>query len=111
MRRSHLLAVSVSALAALVLAAAMGDALARSRNPLIRSLDANQAREEVLAGRQRPLNELLPIIRGQLGGEHLQVQGLEIRGDRRVYLLRWKAPGRLMDIEVDAETGQVLHQE
>lgn len=74
-------------------------------------LTPNEARERAQAGRQRSLSELLPEVRAQVDGDLLRVIGLEDRGGRMVYLLRWKSAGRLLDLEVDAETGRVLRAE
>lgn len=86
-------------------------AAAAQRPDVFHRLSPNEAREGAQAGRHRSLSELLPTIRAQVEGDLLRVIGLEDRGGRTVYLLRWKTAGRLLDLEVDAETGQVLRVE
>lgn len=72
-------------------------------------LTADDARDAVRGGRQRPLGELLPRVRAQVPGDLVTVVRLEDRGERMVYVLRWKTDdGRLLDLEVDAATGAVL---
>jgi uncharacterized membrane protein YkoI len=72
-------------------------------------LDGSQARDAVQAGKMRRLDELLPAIRDQLGGDLVKSEGVGERNGRPVYLLRWRTgDGRLVFIEVDGETGRVL---
>lgn len=70
----------------------------------------DEAREAVREGRHRPLRDVLRGVRNQIDGEMVDVQGLEERGGgRAVYRIRWRTPdGRLLDLRVDAETGQVM---
>ncbi|MBU6372791.1 MAG: hypothetical protein KJS97_08690 [Alphaproteobacteria bacterium] len=72
-------------------------------------LTADDARDAVRAGRKKPLEALLPSIRSQLGGALMKVEGAGERDGHPIYILRWKTDdGRLIFIEVDAETGAIL---
>jgi uncharacterized membrane protein YkoI len=72
-------------------------------------LDGAKARDAWQAGKMRRLDELLPVIREQLGGDLVKSEGVGERDGRPVYLLRWRTgDGRLVFIEVDGETGRVL---
>jgi uncharacterized membrane protein YkoI len=72
-------------------------------------LDGERARDAWQAGKMRRLDELLPVIREQLGGDLVKSEGVGERDGRPVYLLRWRTgDGRLVFIEVDGETGRVL---
>ncbi|NDC59932.1 MAG: hypothetical protein EBZ50_14140 [Alphaproteobacteria bacterium] len=72
-------------------------------------LSADDARDAVRAGRKRPLEALLPGIRAEIGGGLVKVEGAGERDGQPVYILRWKTgDGRLIFIEVDAETGAIL---
>lgn len=99
---------------ALLLALALFGAVApaASAQPVfdLRSrLTADDARDAVRAGRKKPLEALLPAIRAEFGGALLKVEGAGERDGRPIYILRWKTgDGRLIFIEVDAETGAIL---
>jgi len=72
-------------------------------------LDADQARDAVRAGKKKPLEALLPAIRSQMGGALVKVEGAGERDGRPIYILRWKTDdGRLLFLEVDAESGAIL---
>jgi uncharacterized membrane protein YkoI len=72
-------------------------------------LNADEARDQVRAGRKKPLEALLPAIRAQVGGALVKVEGAGERDGRTVYVLRWKTDdGRLLFLEVDSETGAIL---
>jgi uncharacterized membrane protein YkoI len=78
------------------------------RPDLTQRLSNDAARDAVRAGRQRSLDEILPLVRAQLGGGLVKAEGVAERNGRTVYLLRWKTDdGRLIFIEVDAETGAI----
>jgi uncharacterized membrane protein YkoI len=69
--------------------------------------EAPRDREE--AAPSRPVHELLPIVRRQLGGAFIGMIGEESRGGRVVYILRWRFEDeRVADVRVDGWTGQVL---
>jgi uncharacterized membrane protein YkoI len=71
-------------------------------------LTADDARDNVREGRIKPLEEIVDIVRGQMGGQ-LRKAELADRGGRKVYVLRWQTDdGRLLFLEVDAQTGQIL---
>lgn len=78
------------------------------RGEIVQRLSPDQAREGAQQGRQLPLESLLPRIRAQVGDGQVLSTALEDRGGQRVYVLRWRSSGRLMDLEVDAGNGQVL---
>ncbi len=68
----------------------------------------DEAREAVRRGRHVPLGRVLEQIRRRTPGRQLDV-GLEERGGRSVYRVRWAAnDGRRIDYIVDAETGAVI---
>ena len=68
----------------------------------------DEAREAVRRGRHVPLGRVLEQLRRRTPGRQLDV-GLEQRGDRAVYRVRWAAAdGRRIDYIVDAESGAVL---
>jgi uncharacterized membrane protein YkoI len=68
----------------------------------------DEAREAVRRGRHQPLGRVIEQLRRRTPGRQLDV-GLEERGGRAVYRVRWAAvDGRRIDYIVDAETGAVL---
>jgi uncharacterized membrane protein YkoI len=80
---------------------------AHAQNPF--RLSPDDARQAVTGGKQLALRDIVRSVRAQLPGELVDVLGLESRGQRMVYRLRWKtADGRILDLDVDAETGAVL---
>ena len=98
-----------SLLIALALAAAGSPAGAQGMRDFQTRLTADDARDAVRAGRKKPLEVLLPTIRAQIGGSLIKVEEAGARGGRPIYVLRWKTDdGRLVFLEVDAETGAIL---
>ena len=68
----------------------------------------DEARDAVRRGRHIPLGRVLEQLRRRTPGRQLDV-GLEDRGGRTVYRVRWAASdGRRIDYIVDAESGAVL---
>ncbi len=81
------------------------------RNPPLGSnWSPDAAREAVREGRHRPLREVVRGLRRQMPGDIVDVIGLEERREGgAIYRIRWRTPeGRIMDLNVDAETGAVL---
>lgn len=57
----------------------------------------------------RPLHELLPAVRRELGGDFVGMVRLEEGGSRPAYVIRWRFDdGRIGDVRVDAQSGAVL---
>jgi uncharacterized membrane protein YkoI len=57
----------------------------------------------------RPLHELLPAVRRELGGDFIGMVRLEEGGSRPAYVIRWRFDdGRIGDVRVDAQSGWVL---
>jgi len=68
----------------------------------------DEARDAVRRGRHVPLGRVLEQLRRRAPGRQLDV-GLEAQGGRSVYRVRWAAAdGRRIDYIVDAESGAVL---
>lgn len=66
------------------------------------------AREGVRGGRLVPLEQVIRNIARSTPGQLLDA-GLESRGDRPIYRVRWQTPdGRRIDYIVDARTGQII---
>jgi uncharacterized membrane protein YkoI len=71
----------------------------------------NEARDAVRRGRHVPLGQVLQTLRRRTPGRQLDA-GLEQRGGRTVYRVRWAADdGRRIDYLVDAETGAIVRAE
>ena len=71
----------------------------------------NEARDAVRRGRHVSLGQVLQTLRRRTPGRQLDA-GLEQRGGRTVYRVRWAADdGRRIDYLVDAETGAVVRAE
>ncbi|WP_291612700.1 PepSY domain-containing protein [Bradyrhizobium sp.] len=69
--------------------------------------DHNLARQAVERGEIKPLAEILRIVRGKLPGEVTSVK-LEREHGRLSYELRVVgAQGRLLEVHVDAATGEI----
>lgn len=67
-----------------------------------------EAREGVRGGRLVPLEQVIRNIARSTPGRLLDA-GLEDRGDRPVYRVRWQTnDGRRVDYIVDAQTGQII---
>lgn len=87
-------------LAAIVLAAADMPTLARDR-------DHDEARHAVETGEVRKLSEILDIVRDKLPG---QIIGVRIEHQREAWTYEFKvinASGKLLDVYVDARTGDI----
>lgn len=57
----------------------------------------------------RPLHELVPAVRRELGGDFVGMVRLEEGGSRPAYVIRWRFDdGRIGDVRVDAQSGAVL---
>lgn len=66
------------------------------------------ARDGVRGGRLVPLEQVIRRIAGMTPGQLLDA-GLENRGDRPIYRVRWQTnDGRRIDYIVDAQTGQII---
>lgn len=73
--------------------------------------DHDRARRAVEEGDVLPLARILDILRGELGGELVDVEFEEKEG-RFVYELKVVTPsGRLTEIDVDAANAKVLKRE
>jgi uncharacterized membrane protein YkoI len=71
----------------------------------------NEARDAVRRGRHVSLGQVLQTLRRRTPGRQLDA-GLEQRGGRTVYRVRWAADdGRRIDYLVDAETGAIVRAE
>jgi hypothetical protein len=72
----------------------------------------DRVREEVLRGRMKSLNEVIPNLQRRYPGRQLDA-GLEQGWNGQpVYRVRWAARnGRRIDFIVDARTGQILDSE
>ena len=69
--------------------------------------DHDVARQAVERGEIKPLAEILQIVRDKLPGEIAGVK-IERKGGRLVYELRVVgAQGRLLEVHVDAATGEI----
>jgi uncharacterized membrane protein YkoI len=69
---------------------------------------AGEAREGVRDGRLVPLEQVIRNIARSTPGQLLDA-GLENRGDRPIYRVRWQTnDGRRVDYIVDARTGQII---
>lgn len=69
-------------------------------------LAPNSPRDGVRSGRQVPLGEVVGQLRQRYGGEMINA---DQQGDPPVYRVRWKTgDGRLIDLQVDARTGEVM---
>lgn len=69
-------------------------------------LAPNSPRDGVRAGRQVPLGEVVGQLRQRYGGEMINA---DQQGEPPVYRVRWKTgDGRLVDLQVDARTGEVM---
>ena len=92
-----------------LLSAAAPAAHAQSVRDFQTQLTADDARDAVRAGRKKPLEALLPAIRAQMGGSLIKVERAGERDGRPIYVLRWKTDdGRLVFLEVDAESGAII---
>lgn len=66
------------------------------------------ARDGVRGGRLVPLEQVIRNIARSTPGQLLDA-GLENRGGRPIYRVRWQTPdGRRIDYIVDAQTGQII---
>ncbi len=66
------------------------------------------AREGVRGGRLVPLESVIRSIARSTPGQLLDA-GLETRGGRAIYRVRWQTPdGRRIDYIVDAQSGQII---
>ncbi len=69
-------------------------------------LAPSSPRDGVRSGRQVPLGEVVGQLRQRYGGEMVNA---DQQGDPPVYYVRWKtSDGRLVDVQVDARTGEVM---
>jgi uncharacterized membrane protein YkoI len=68
--------------------------------------DHDVARQAVERGEIKPLAEILQIVRDRLPGEIAGVK-IERKGGRLIYELRVVAQGRLLEVHVDAATGEI----
>ena len=102
-RRSVLLGVFLAGAACLAVAAEDTDTQ--------RDQDQDRARRAVQAGEALPLDSLMPIIAGRLGGEIAGVS-FEREGGGWVYEFKVITPsGRLIEVQVDAKSARVLRRE
>lgn len=72
--------------------------------------DHDRARSALMAGEVLPLKQILETLERQQPGQALE---LELDKDRGTWLyeIQWLQPdGRLLKLEVDARTGQILRQ-
>lgn len=99
-RGSHAIAASLAvilSLSALAPASADDDAVSHE-----------QARRLVEAGKIRPLQEIVEMLRAQIPGQHLETE-LEYDDNRLVYDFKILRPGgRIQEVEVDAASGKIL---
>lgn len=73
--------------------------------------DQDHARDEVRAGRQAPLSQVLAKIGQRTPGRHLNTTQ-ESFGGRPAYFVQWQMPdGRVVIFVVDAESGQILSRQ
>jgi hypothetical protein len=108
--RLLLMACAVAAAPAALPAAAWAQAYAQPAvAPGGPNFTADAARDAVREGKHLPLREVVRRVGAQYPGALVDVIGLQDRGPVAVYRLRWRTPdGRLLDINVDAETGAVI---
>lgn len=67
-----------------------------------------QARRLVEAGKIRPLQEIVEMLRVKVPGQHLETE-LEYDDDGLVYDFKILRPGgRIQEVEVDAASGKIL---
>lgn len=100
LRRPHLMRLS---LAVALLWIAVAQAAADSD-----TVSHEQARRLVEAGKIRPLQEIVEMLRVKVPGQHLETE-LEYDDDGLVYDFKILRPGgRIQEVEVDAASGKIL---
>jgi uncharacterized membrane protein YkoI len=73
--------------------------------------DHDRARRALEEGQARPLNEILAIVEGELGGRIVRVE-LERRRGRYIYEFRVITPsGELGEVYVDAMSAEILKRD
>ena len=70
--------------------------------------DHRRAQKAVREGRALPLNEVLQTVQGSLGGNLISVRYRESRDDTRYIFKVITDEGRLVEINVDARTAEVV---
>lgn len=101
LRRPHFsslgLAIALAGMAGAVPAIAESDTVSHE-----------QARRLVEAGKIRPLQEIVEMLRIKVPGQHLETE-LEYDDDGLVYDFKILRPGgRIQEVEVDAASGEIL---
>jgi hypothetical protein len=67
-----------------------------------------RAREDVRAGRRAPLPAVIERVSRQMGGaQYVNVRETRDAYGRPIYVLRFLQRGRIIEVPVDAETGEV----
>lgn len=73
--------------------------------------DHDRAREAVAAGQRQPLAAILRQVEARFGGRVLEIELDEDHG-RTIYEIELlDEQGRVLELEVDAATGEILQQE
>ena len=70
-----------------------------------------EAREALRLGEIRPLEQIIAVVRGQIAGDIIEIE-FERNEGRYVYEIEIIEPsGRIIEIEVDAKTSEILKRE
>jgi len=86
-------------------------ALSALVGPALADGDHDRARAALREGRIRPLAEILAVVESRFGGRVIEVE-FEREDGRYVYDLELVTEaGQLLEVNVDAATGEVLEQE
>lgn len=97
-----------SLLLPLAAALALATPVAASAQSSASRSDQAEAREQLMAGKGKSLREIEARVVPQMRG--MQYVGFRYFKDEQVYRLRFVRGDRVVDVDVDAKTGNIIRQ-